>query len=79
MTSFFTPIALRKAKIVYNFGLSECSRVKGIYFKSAFIAKKKKKKKTSIFAKKGGLPLILLKENWLLYGISFLFFRNDSH
>ena len=23
------PIALRKAKIVYNFGLSECSRVKG--------------------------------------------------
>ena len=22
------PIALRKAKIVYNFGLSECSRVK---------------------------------------------------
>ena len=27
---FFTlyPIALRKAKIVYNFGLSECNRVK---------------------------------------------------
>ena len=24
----FRPIALRKAKIVYNFGLSECSRVK---------------------------------------------------
>ena len=24
----FNPIALRKAKIVYNFGLSECSRVK---------------------------------------------------
>ena len=23
------PIALRKAKIVYNFGLSECNRVKG--------------------------------------------------
>ena len=23
----FNPIALRKAKIVYNFGLSECSRV----------------------------------------------------
>ena len=25
---FDSPIALRKAKIVYNFGLSECSRVK---------------------------------------------------
>ena len=24
----FNPIALRKAKIVYNFGLSECKRVK---------------------------------------------------
>ena len=24
----FNPIALRKAKIAYNFGLSECSRVK---------------------------------------------------
>ena len=25
---FFNPVALRKAKIVYNFGLSECNRVK---------------------------------------------------
>ena len=25
---FFNPIALRKTKIVYNFGLSECNRVK---------------------------------------------------
>ena len=25
----FNPIALRKAKIVCNFGLSECNRVKG--------------------------------------------------
>ena len=25
---FFNPIALRKAKIVYNFGISECNRVK---------------------------------------------------
>ena len=24
---FFNPIALRKAKIAYNFGLSECNRV----------------------------------------------------
>ena len=24
----FNPIVLRKAKIVYNFGLSECNRVK---------------------------------------------------
>ena len=24
------PIALRKTKIVYNFGLSECNRVKGL-------------------------------------------------
>ena len=26
------PIALRKAKIVYNFGLSECKRVKSSYY-----------------------------------------------
>ena len=26
----FNPIALRKAKIVYNFGLSECNRVKQV-------------------------------------------------
>ena len=26
--AMFNPIAFRKAKIVYNFGLSECSRVK---------------------------------------------------
>ena len=29
---YLNPIALRKAKIVYNFGLSECSRVKGNIF-----------------------------------------------
>ena len=27
-SKFFNPIALRKAKIVYNFGLYECNRVK---------------------------------------------------
>ena len=26
----FNPTALKKAKIVYNFGLSECSRVKSL-------------------------------------------------
>ena len=26
--AYINPIALRKAKIVYNFGLSECNRVK---------------------------------------------------
>ena len=26
-SSWLNPIALRKAKIVYNFGLSECNRV----------------------------------------------------
>ena len=26
----FNPAALRKAKIVYNFGLSECNRVKEV-------------------------------------------------
>ena len=32
--STFNPIALRKAKIVLSFGLSECSRVeKAVYFK----------------------------------------------
>ena len=29
--SVFNPTALRKAKIVYNFGLYECNRVKGKY------------------------------------------------
>ena len=28
VTCEFNPIALRKAKIVYNFGFSECNRVK---------------------------------------------------
>ena len=28
LTSHFNPIALRKAKIAYNFGLCECNRVK---------------------------------------------------
>ena len=30
----FNPIALRKAKIVYNFRLSECNRVNNIFFNS---------------------------------------------
>ena len=30
----FNPIALRKAKTVYNFGLSECNRVKFVLFKN---------------------------------------------
>ena len=29
---YFNPIALRKAKILYNFGPSECSRVKMVAF-----------------------------------------------
>ena len=29
MSVLLTPFALRKAKIVYNFGLSECNRVNG--------------------------------------------------
>ena len=29
----FKPIALRKAKIIYNFGLSESKRVKGVIWK----------------------------------------------
>ena len=32
----FNPIVLRKAKIVYNFGLSECDRVNIIHFFSIF-------------------------------------------
>ena len=30
MVRYFNPIALRKAKIAYNFGLSECNRVKAV-------------------------------------------------
>ena len=30
--TFFNPISLRKAKIVYNFGLPECNRVKDIHY-----------------------------------------------
>ena len=29
--NYINPIALRKAKIVYNFGLSECNRVKDAF------------------------------------------------
>ena len=32
MQIFINPIALRKAKIVYNFGLSMCSGVKAIFY-----------------------------------------------
>ena len=35
--SHFNHIALRKAKIAYTFGLSECRRVKGPYDKQNFI------------------------------------------
>ena len=31
MNILVNPIALRKAKIVYNFGLSECNRVKFLF------------------------------------------------
>ena len=31
ITCLFYPIALKKAKIIYNFGLSECNRVKDKY------------------------------------------------
>ena len=50
---FFNPIALRKAKIVCNFGLSECNRVNTNLFHENVIAnrvesrKKKTKKKTA--------------------------------
>ena len=33
----FNPFALRKSKIVYNFGLSECNRVKTILYSSIHI------------------------------------------
>ena len=36
-SSIFNPIALRKAKIVYNFDLSECNRVK---FEHAYLCYK---------------------------------------
>ena len=32
ITIYLYPVALRKAKTVYNFGLSECNRVKDICF-----------------------------------------------
>ena len=36
----FNPVALRKAKIAYNFGLSECNRVKSRpLFLKDFVAK----------------------------------------
>ena len=35
--STLKPFALRKAKIVCNFGLSECSRVKGGNFLHSFL------------------------------------------
>ena len=31
-SDLYNPFALRKAKIVYNFGLSECNRVKNVSF-----------------------------------------------
>ena len=37
----FDPFALRKAKIVYNFGLSECKRVKDVLLFLPYCMKKK--------------------------------------
>ena len=34
MLQLFNPIALRKVKIVNNFGLSECNRVKQLYVRA---------------------------------------------
>ena len=45
MMPLVNPIALRKAKIVYNFGLSECNRVDQISSFEAYCTKKK----TAIF------------------------------
>ena len=33
----FNPVALRKAKILCNFGLSECNRVKSTVFKTSIL------------------------------------------
>ena len=57
--STLKPFALRKAKIVCNFGLSECSRVKGGNFLHSFlfhslpsIGKTDKKKDVHLFSLK---------------------------
>ena len=39
---FFNPIALRKAKMVYHFGLSECNRVKSNSNLEGYIAQRSK-------------------------------------
>ena len=52
MKIFFNPIALRKAKIVYNFGLSECNRVKieiGLKLKAISFMEAAKKLKKFLF------------------------------
>ena len=62
----FNPIALRKAKIVHNFGLPECSRVKGmnllIYLLSVC---KCQQNLTNLKLRKGGLGCVQ-EENDLL-------------
>ena len=38
LPSYLNPIALRKAKIVYNFGLFECKRVESIHYLLVFFS-----------------------------------------
>ena len=47
----FNPIALRKARIVCNYGLSECSRVKSHWTKSRLVIESEDKLKTSSLEK----------------------------
>ena len=44
----FNPIALRKARIVYNFGLSECNRVENRLIWKGFMAQGNKQEDTEV-------------------------------
>ena len=63
----FNPVALRKAKIVYNFGLSECSRVNGVHVAQSV---------GHLTCKLGVLGSIPSLATY--FGFSFRFFKKDS-
>ena len=68
----FYPIALRKTKIIYNFGLSECNRVNLVTFRQndatgtmlvAWNTEKNIIKKNISFPSSQGFPAYLLYKN----------------
>ena len=58
------PIALRKAKIVYNFGLSECNRVKAYKMKTVDSANRVDKEEVAHDEPPNLDPVLQIRRGW---------------